>query len=112
MALQRQIAAALRALITQRLLPALEGGGRYPVSETFIVDSLGQKTIMEGNFEKLEAVIEAGEDNCSKTFKQDLYRLVKGGQVNREGAIMASPNPRQLELNLKGIFLSSGGIVN
>lgn len=111
-ALQRQIASALKATITQKLLPALEGGGRYPVSESFILDSLARKTIIDGQFEKLEAVIEAGEDNGSKTFNQDLYRLVKEGKVTKENAIASSPNPRQLEMNLKGIFLSSGGIVN
>lgn len=109
--LQRQIGGALRATITQKLLPALEGGGRYPVSETFILDSLARKTIAEGNFEKIEAVIEANEDNGSKSFNQDLYRLVKAGKISKEDALNSSPNPRQLEMNLKGIFLSSGGIV-
>jgi twitching motility protein PilT len=111
-ALQRQIALALRAMITQKLLPALEGTGRYPVSETFILDSLGRKTIIEGQFDKLEAVIEANEDNGSKSFNQDLYRLVKAGKITKANAVEHSPNPRQLEMNLKGIFLSSGGIVN
>lgn len=111
LALQRQIAGALRATITQKLIPALEGGGRYPVSESFILDSLARKTIMEGKFEKIEAVIEANEDNGSKTFNQDLYRLVKDGKVGKDDALKFSPNPRQLEMNLKGIFLSSGGIV-
>ncbi len=109
--LQRQIASALRATITQKLLPALEGGGRYPVSESMIVDSLAAKTIMDGKFEKLEAVIEANEDNGSKTFNQDLYRLVKDGKITKESALANSPNPRQLDMNLKGIFLSTGGIV-
>lgn len=110
-ALQRQIASALRATITQKLLPALEGGGRFPVSESMIVDSLAAKTIMDGNFEKLEAVVEANDDNGSKTFNQDLYRLVKDGKITKESALANSPNPRQLEMNLKGIFLSTGGIV-
>ncbi|MDP4643831.1 MAG: PilT/PilU family type 4a pilus ATPase [Opitutales bacterium] len=112
LALQRQIAGALRATITQKLIPALEGGGRFPVSESFILDSLARKTIMEGKFEKIEAVIEANEDNGSRTFNQDLYRLVKDGKVSKDDAMKFSPNPRQLEMNLKGIFLSSGGIVN
>lgn len=109
--LQRQIAASLRAIITQKLLPALEGGGRYPVSESLVIDSLARKTIIEGDFAKIEAVIEANEDNGSKTFNQDLYRLVKEGKVTKENALSNSPNPSQLEMNLKGIFLSSGGIV-
>lgn len=110
-ALQRQIASALRATITQKLLPALEGGGRYPVSESMIVDSLVAKTIMDGNFEKLEAVVEANDDNGSKTFNQDLYRLVKAGKITKESALANSPNQPQLKMNLKGIFLSTGGIV-
>jgi twitching motility protein PilT len=67
---------------------------------------------MDGHFDKIEAVVEASEDNGSKTFNQDLYRLVKAGQVSKEDALKHSPNPRQLEMNLKGIFLSSGGIVS
>ncbi|MGB0743969.1 MAG: type IV pilus twitching motility protein PilT [Opitutales bacterium] len=111
LSLQRQVAFALRATITQKLLPALEGGGRYPASEAFIVDSLARKTIMDGAFDKIEAVVEAGTDNGSKTFNQDLFRLLKEGKITREDAIFNSPNPRQLEMNIKGIFLSSGGIV-
>jgi twitching motility protein PilT len=110
-ALQRQVAGALRAAITQKLLPALEGGGRVPVSETLVLDSLARKVITEGNFEKIEAVMESNEDNGSKTFNQDLYRLVKNGMISKQDAMSNSPNPRQLEMNLKGIFLSSGGIV-
>ncbi|HBR93671.1 MAG TPA: twitching motility protein [Opitutae bacterium] len=110
-ALQRQIAASLLATITQKLLPALEGGGRFPVSEAFVLDTLARKVIMEGEFTKIESVIEASEDNGSKTFNQDLYRLVKAGKVTKDHAMSHSPNPSQLEMNLKGIFLSSGGIV-
>jgi twitching motility protein PilT len=110
--LQRQLAGALRATITQKLLAAMEGGGRIPVSEVFVLDALGRKTIQDGKFEKIEAVIEASEDNGSKTFNQDLFRLVKAGMISKDDAIDHSPNPRQLEMNLKGIFLSSGGIIN
>jgi twitching motility protein PilT len=110
-ALQRQIASSLLATITQKLLPALEGGGRHPVSESFVLNTLARKIIMDGDFTKIEAVIEANEDNGSKTFNQDLYRLVKAGKVTKDNAMSHSPNPSQLEMNLKGIFLSSGGIV-
>jgi twitching motility protein PilT len=112
LSLPRQLAGALRATITQKLLTAMEGGGRIPVSEVFVLDALGRKTIQDGKFEKIEAVIEASEDNGSKTFNQDLFRLVKGGLISKAVAIDNSPNPRQLEMNLKGIFLSSGGIIN
>ncbi|MBC2594862.1 PilT/PilU family type 4a pilus ATPase [Ruficoccus amylovorans] len=109
--MRRQIAIGLRATVTQRLLPKLEGEGRVPAVEIFVVDALGRKVIEDGEFQKIPAVIEAGEEVGSKSFNQDLYRLVKAGVVGKQDALAYSPNPKALEMNLKGIFLSSGGIV-
>lgn len=109
--LRRQVASALRATITQRLVPALEGQDRLPVVEIFVVDGLARSIIGEGAFERIPAVIEAGADAGSKSFNQDLYRLVKAGRVAKKTALDFSPNPKALEMNLKGIFLSTGGIV-
>ena len=51
------VSSTLRATITQRLLPALEGNGRLPVLESFVVDTLARTIIQEGRFEKIPAVI-------------------------------------------------------
>ena len=109
--LRRMVSSTLRATITQRLLPALEGDGRLPVLEAFVVDSLAKTVIGEGRFEKIPAVIEAGKDAGSRSFNQDLYRLIKEGLISKKVGLAASPNPKALEMNLKGIFLSEGGIV-
>lgn len=109
--LQSQLANMLRGVVAQKLLPAMEGGGRLPVTEVFVLDSVGRKVIRNGSFDKIEAVIESSEANGSKTFNQDLYRLLKAGLISKEDAINNSPNARQLEMNLKGIFLSAGSIV-
>lgn len=109
--LRRQIAETLRATVTQRLVASLEGEGRLPVVEIFVLDGLGRSVIADGSFEKIPSVIEAGKENGSKSFNQDLYRLVKAGRITKQTALAQSPNPKALEMNLKGIFLSSGGIV-
>ncbi len=108
---RRQIAGALRGTITQKLIPSLEGSGRVPAVEIFIVDQLGRKVIEEGSFEKIPAVIEAGKDSGSKSFNADLYRLIKAGRISKNDGLNFSPNPKALEMNLRGIFLSTGGIV-
>ena len=110
--MRRQIAGSLKAVCTQRLIPSLEGDRRYPAIETFVVDSLGKNVIQEGQFEKIPAVVEAGKENGSNTFNQSLYELVQGGLISKTDALKFSPNPKALEMNLKGIFLSSGGIVS
>lgn len=109
--MRRQIAGALRATITQKLIPSLEGGGRVPAIELFYVDQLGRKVIEDGAFEKIPAVIEAGKDSGSKSFNADLYRLIKAGRISKADGLAVSPNPKALEMNLKGIFISTGGIV-
>jgi len=109
--LRRQVANTLRATVTQRLVPALDGNGRVPIIEALVLDNLGRTVIMEGAFEKIPAVIEAGKDSGSRSFNQDLYRLIKEGKVSKKTGLMVSPNPKALEMNLKGIFLSGGGIV-
>ena len=109
--LRRMIASTLRATVSQKLIPALEGNGRLPVIEAFVVDSLARTVLGEGRFEKIPAVIEAGKDVGSRSFNQDLYRLIKAGLISKQVGLTASPNPKALEMNLKGIFLSEGGIV-
>jgi twitching motility protein PilT len=110
--MRRQIAGTLLATITQMLVPKIEGDGRVPVVETFVMDALGRKTIEEGAFEKIPSVIESGANAGSKSFNADLYRLVKAGVIGKTDALAVSPNPKALDMNLKGIFLSTGGIVS
>ncbi|MDP0501435.1 MAG: PilT/PilU family type 4a pilus ATPase [Verrucomicrobiota bacterium JB022] len=111
MGLRRQIASALRSTVTQRLVPALDGG-RMPITEVFIVEGLARTIIGEGELHKINAVIEASHELGSHTFNQDLFRLVKAGKITKQTALAYSPNPKALEMNLKGIFLSTGGLVS
>lgn len=107
---RRQIASTLQATITQKLVPAI-AGGRVPAVEVFRMDILGRRTIESGEFEKIPAVIEAGKEVGSKTFNADLYRLIQSGVITKAVGLDNSPNPKALEMNLKGIFLSQGGLV-
>jgi len=108
--MRRQIASTLRATVTQRLVPSMDGG-RVPAIEAFIIDTLGRKAIEEASFSKIPAILEAGRENGSTSFNLDLFRLFKDGMISKSDALKFSPNPKALEMNLKGIFLSSGGIV-
>lgn len=106
-----QIAASLRATVTQKLLPAVEGG-RVPVTEIFWVDPLARQIIEDGEFEKIARLVDSSDSDDSRSFNKDLLRLVKEGTVAKSDAMIASPHPQKLEMNLKGIFLSGGGIID
>jgi len=105
-----QIAGSLRATITQKLIPAVEGG-RLPVTEIFWVDALGRQVIEEGEFEKVGRIVSSQESSHCRSFNADLLRLVNDGRITKSEALNASPQPQKLEMNIKGIFLSGGGIV-
>lgn len=104
---RRQVAGSLRGFICQKLIPTMEGGGRVPANEILNADSVVKTLILEGQFEKIQSLLESGTDSSSYSFNRDLYRLVKSGVVSKAEALRFSPNPQALEMNLKGIFFKS-----
>jgi len=109
--MHRQVSEALRCSIVQKLVPNIEKNGRVPAMEIMVNDPSVRKILQEGEFQKLYSALEAGKDSGSRTFNGDLFRLYKEGRISKEDALLFSPNAKQLEMNLKGIFLSSGGLV-
>ena len=53
----------------------------------------------------------SSKESGAKSFNADLYRLIKAGMISKEDGLAFSPNAKALEMNLKGIFLSTGGLV-
>ncbi|MFA6288062.1 MAG: PilT/PilU family type 4a pilus ATPase [Opitutaceae bacterium] len=101
---RRQISGTIRGFICQKLIPAMEGGGRVPANEILATDSVVRNLILEGQFEKIQGLLEGGSDSASFSFNRDLYRLVKAGTISKAEGLRFSPNPQALEMNLKGIF--------
>ena len=104
---RRQIAGSIRGFVCQKLIPKMEGGGRVPANEILNADATIKNLILEGHFEKIQGVMESGVDTASFTFNKDIYRLIKAGTISKADGIRFSPNPQQLEMNLKGIFIKS-----
>ena len=103
----RAIAGSLRGFICQKLIPALEGGGRVPSNEILLADATVKNLILEGQFEKIQGLLESSSDSNSFSFNKDLYRLIKAGKISKADGMRFSPNPQALEMNLKGIFIKS-----
>ncbi len=104
---RRQVAGSLRGFICQKLIPTMEGGGRVPANEILCSDSVIRSLIIEGQFEKIQGLLESGNDTASFSFNRDIYRLVKAGTISKAEALRFSPNPQALEMNLKGIFFKT-----
>jgi twitching motility protein PilT len=102
---RRAIAGSLRGFICQKLVPALEGGGRVPANEILSADAVVKNLILEGQFEKIQGILEGSGDSASFSFNKDLYRLIKAGKISKADGLRFSPNPQALDMNLKGIFI-------
>ncbi|MCR6657128.1 MAG: PilT/PilU family type 4a pilus ATPase [Opitutus sp.] len=104
---RRAIAGSLRGFVCQKLIPALEGGGRVPCNEILTADAVVKNLILEGQFEKIQGILDGSGDSNSFSFNKDLYRLIKAGKISKADGLRFSPNPQALDMNLKGIFIKS-----
>ena len=104
---RRQIAGTLRGFICQKLIPALEGGGRFAAHEILMADATVRNLILDGHNDKIQQLLEASSDSGSKSFNKDLYRLIKEGKISKADGMRFSPNAPALEMNLKGIFFKT-----
>lgn len=103
---RRQLASSLRGVVVQRLIPAMEGGGRVPAQEILVANSLVKNLILEGEFDKIPSLLDVDTEAGSQSFNKDLYRLIKAGMISKGDGMKNSSNPQALEMNLKGIFLN------
>jgi len=104
---RRQIAGSLRGFVCQKLIPTIDGQGRVPSNEILNADATVKNLILEGQFEKLQGILEGSADSNSFSFNKDIYRLIKAGKISKADGLRFSPNPQALEMNLKGIFIKS-----
>jgi twitching motility protein PilT len=105
---RRQLAATLRGVVCQRMVPTIDGK-MTPALEIMINSPLIKKMLEENRLDKLTAAIETGADDGMLTFNQSLFNLVKEGRVTEKEAMAKASNPQALEMNFKGIFLNEGG---
>lgn len=103
--IRMSLAANIRAVICQRLIPAV-GGGVVPALEIMVNNGTVRKLIEKNNLEMLGAAVETGAEDGMQTFTQCIYHLIRSGIITEEDGIMRCDNPESLKMNLKGIFLN------
>jgi len=104
---RRAISGSLRGFICQKLIPKIDGVGRQPANEILTADATVKNLILEGQFEKIQGLLDSSSDSASFSFNKDLYRLWKAGVIGKAEALRFSPNPQALEMNFKGIFIKT-----
>ena len=81
--MRNEIATALKAVVSQRLVPTKDGKGRIPCVEVMIVNDIVRKLIMENRILDIEQVIRNGVDEM-QSFDQSLAHLCRAGKISME----------------------------
>ncbi len=105
-----QLANALQAVISQRLIPKEDGTGRVLATETLVANAGVRACIRERRWEQLVGLIEIGAKDGMHTIDEDLSGLYLSLQISKEQAVANARDRQRFEVLLrevpkkKGIF--------
>ena len=109
-ALLRSLSLGLRAVVSQRLLPRADGGGRVAALEVMIVSPNIRQLIEKGAIDEMAKAIHGSAGYYRmQSFNQSLHDLVTRRLVTPEVALEHSLSPGDLQLMLRGHHRTGGG---
>ena len=97
-----QLAATLVAIVSQRLVPRIEGG-RTPACEVMFVNSAIRNLIRERKTYQIDLVIETSLQEGMMTLNRSLAELVRKKEVSLENAELYSVNSNELRILLERV---------
>jgi len=106
-----QLAAILKAVISQRLVPRADGKGRVPALEVLISTARVRECIADKDRTKEihDAITKGFTTYGMQTFDQSLMQHVKSGLVTYDEALKHVSNPDDFALRFRGIASTSDG---
>ncbi|HJV37264.1 MAG TPA: type IV pilus twitching motility protein PilT [Geothrix sp.] len=104
-----QMAAVLKGIISQRLVPRADGQGRVPAVEVMVATETVRTCIEDKDKTKmLKDVIAAGTAQYGmQTFDQSLYFLLRQGLITEEEALLRATNVGEFKLRLEGVMATA-----
>ena len=100
------LAAALRAVMSQRLLRGT-AGGRAPAMEILLNTKLISELIERGDFSGVKEAMEKSMAEGSQSFEADIARLIVEGTVDRKEGLAHSDSPTNLMWRLQNDFVKA-----
>ena len=100
-----QLAAVLKAAISQRLLPRADGAGRVPAVEVMVSTAFIRDAVVDKDkTSTIHGAIAAGTSQYGmQTFDQSIFSLYQQGFVTLEEALRWASNVDEFKLKVQGI---------
>jgi twitching motility protein PilT len=96
-----QLASTLVGILSQRLIPRIEGG-RIPACEIMFANAAVRNLIRENKVYQIDLVIETSSEEGMVSLNRSLANLVKRREITQENAFLYSLNPSELKNLLVG----------
>lgn len=97
------LAAALKAVVSQRLLRTVHGS-RTPAVEVLLNTKLIAELIEKGDFSGIKEAMENSMAEGSQTFEQDIARLIMEGIIDKKEGLANADSPTNLQWRLQNDF--------
>jgi twitching motility protein PilT len=91
-----QIASTIQGIVTQTLVPTLDGRARVAACEILLPDDAVRNLIRQGKVEQMYSVMQTGSNKGMQTLEQALVDLISRGIVSQDVAMARSSRPDQL----------------
>ena len=100
-----QLSSVLKAIVSMRLIPRMDGQGRVPAVEAMIATPYIQECIAEKDKTMLirDAIMAGVSQYGMQTFDQSIYQLYRDGYISFEQGMKYSSNPDNFKLRIMGI---------
>ncbi|MGH7288599.1 MAG: type IV pilus twitching motility protein PilT [Myxococcota bacterium] len=100
--MRMRLAESLRAVVSQRLLPRLDGKGLVPAVEVMVATRVIQECIREPErTHEITDFISKGRHYGMQTFDQHLLLLLQEGLISKDVALSAATSPTDLDLQIR-----------
>ena len=91
----------LKAVVSQRLIPTMDGQGRRAAVEVLLNTPLMADLILKGEIHEIKSLMKKSGELGMRTFDQALYELYKNGEITEEEALRNSDSPNEVRLMIK-----------
>lgn len=85
--IRSMVSESLRGIISQRLVPNVDGTGRVPILEILTVNNAVSNLVREGKMFQIPGTMQVGRALGMRVLDDSLAEAVKAGQITREEAL-------------------------
>ena len=110
--IRSSLANSLKAIMCQRLLPAIEEGVRFPATEVLLANATVKDKIIHEEDEDMPALLHQCREEGMREYTYSLCELVTQQKILRAVALDVAPSRESLLSALKGIDTGASGIVS